>query len=156
MWTAATCSPDTRRLFVNGLAYWLNFTSTGYPFTDLYEVVDDGSYPEVPDSVTFKARPVVGGHFALLSMYRAGFLSDASGTSDFGVNSTQALTSEMILPTQASVDLGPSGLGKATDVPYSFSTVTTMNGTAIVTTTVTRITESLSVSSVGVSATAGW
>ncbi|KAF3760914.1 glutaminase A, partial [Cryphonectria parasitica EP155] len=71
LWTAATCSPETRRLFVNGLAYWLNFTSTEYPFSDLYEVIADGSYPEVPDNIEFKARPVVGGHFSLLSLYRA-------------------------------------------------------------------------------------
>lgn len=112
----------------------------------------------MPDSVTFKARPVAGGHFALLSLYRAGFLSDdgAGDTSgsDFGANSTQAVTSEVILPTQASADLGPAGSGKATEVPYSFATLTTTNGTKLVTTTVTRITESLSVSSIAVSTTA--
>ncbi|KAI4153197.1 MAG: hypothetical protein L6R39_001628 [Caloplaca ligustica] len=39
LWTAATCSPETRRLFVNGLAYWLNVTSTDRPFTDLFETI---------------------------------------------------------------------------------------------------------------------
>lgn len=158
MWTAATCSPETRRLFVNGLAYWLNFTSTSYPFTDLYETIDDGSYPEVPDEVTFKARPVVGGHFALLSLYRAGLLSsDAVGDNSgsvFAQNSTQAVSSEIILPTQASVDLGPAGSGKATQQPFSFSTLTTLNGTTPVTTTIASITETVTVSSFGVEATA--
>ena len=58
MWTAATCEPSTRRLFVNGLAYWLNGTSSGVPFSDLYETVADGDQPVSPDIVDFQARPV--------------------------------------------------------------------------------------------------
>lgn len=142
---------------MNGLAYWLNFTSTGFPFSDLYEVISDGSYPKVPNDVQFKSRPVVGGHFSLLSLYRAGLLSDAGASDEsgsvFGQNSTQAVTSEIILPTQASADLGPSGSGLAADVPYSFSTVTTFNGTTPITTAVASITETVSVSSYAFSAT---
>ena len=149
MWTAATCSPETRRLFVNALAYWLNFTSTEYPFTDLYETVDTGYYPVKPDSVTFKARPVVGGHFSLLAMYRAGLLSDDTGSdtsgSVFASNSTQAVTAEVILPSQASVDLGPSGSGSAWQTPYSLATVVTKNSSSTWTTTVTSITQTVSV-----------
>ncbi|OTA54452.1 DUF1793-domain-containing protein, partial [Hypoxylon sp. EC38] len=66
IWTAATCSPTTRRLFINAVAYWLNETSTNLPFTDLYEVVGIGDYPLQIDH--FSARPVVGGHFALLAL----------------------------------------------------------------------------------------
>ncbi|OTA98868.1 hypothetical protein M426DRAFT_42491, partial [Hypoxylon sp. CI-4A] len=66
IWTAATCSRTTRRLFVNSLAYWLNETSTNLPFSDLYEVVGTGEYPLLIDH--FSARPVVGGHFALLAL----------------------------------------------------------------------------------------
>ncbi|KAK3939224.1 hypothetical protein QBC46DRAFT_355245 [Diplogelasinospora grovesii] len=80
MWTAATCSAPTRRLFVNALAYWLNSTSTDGPFTDLYETVDTGSYPLVPDKITFQARPVVGGHYAMLALYRAGMNDDENST----------------------------------------------------------------------------
>lgn len=92
-------------------------------------------------------------------MYRAGLLDDAASDSEvgsvFAENSTQAVSEEIILPTQASVDLGPSGLGKATEIPYSVSTATTLvNGTTMVTTTISSITETLSVSSLGVSATA--
>lgn len=142
---------------MNGLAYWLNFTSTSYPFTDLYETIDDGGYPEVPDIVTFKARPVAGGHFSLLSLYRAGLLStdavgDTSG-SVFPKNSTQAVSSEIILPTQGSADLGPSGSGKVTQQPFSFSTLTTFNGTTQVTTTISSITEAVTVSSFGIATT---
>ncbi|KAL8967794.1 MAG: hypothetical protein Q9197_005226, partial [Variospora fuerteventurae] len=45
MWAAATCEPATRRLFVNGLASWLNATSTDKAFSDLFETVGDGGYP---------------------------------------------------------------------------------------------------------------
>ena len=70
MWTAATCSPETRRLLVNALGYWLNQTDTDRPFTDLYETIDTGSYPASPSPIYFNARPVAGGHFSLLSLLR--------------------------------------------------------------------------------------
>ncbi|KAI0835928.1 DUF1793-domain-containing protein [Hypoxylon sp. FL0890] len=93
IWTAATCSPSTRRLFINAVAYWLNQTSTNLPFTDLYEVVGMGEYPLLIDH--FSARPVVGGHFALLTLGKTGQLSSAAGGdttgSLFAKNSTDAL-----------------------------------------------------------------
>lgn len=92
MWTAATCTPHTRRLIVNALAYWLNNTATDKAFTDLYETISTGNYPENP-KVTFIARPVAGGHFSLLALQKAG--EDAStGTGDggiFPVNGTEPL-----------------------------------------------------------------
>ncbi|KAI1412070.1 DUF1793-domain-containing protein [Hypoxylon sp. FL1857] len=93
IWTAATCSPTTRRLFINALAYWLNETNTDLPFTDLYEVVGLGEYPlAIPH---FSARPVAGGHFALLALGKTGQLSTATGGdttgSLFAKNSTDAL-----------------------------------------------------------------
>ena len=116
MWTAATCTPETRRLFVNGLAYWLNYTSTDRPFSDLYETIDDGSYPVSPSPVYFIARPVVGGHFSLLALHRAGENSE-TGTGDTGsafpVNATTPLAAETELPSQASADLGPGAPGCA-------------------------------------------
>lgn len=71
MWAAATCTPGTRRLFVNALARWINSTSTEFPLTDLYVTVGEGGYPA---GLQFKARPVVGGHFSLLALYHAGLL----------------------------------------------------------------------------------
>ncbi|KAL9009860.1 MAG: hypothetical protein Q9173_005150 [Seirophora scorigena] len=68
LWTAATCAPETRRLFVNGLAYWLNVTSTDRAFSDLFETIGEGGYPVSPDPVFFIARPVAGGHFSLLAL----------------------------------------------------------------------------------------
>ncbi|KAI1773146.1 DUF1793-domain-containing protein [Hypoxylon cercidicola] len=77
IWTAATCSRTTRRLFINAVAYWLNETSTNLPFSDLYEVVGQGEYPLAIDH--FSARPVVGGHFALLALGKTGQLAGAAG-----------------------------------------------------------------------------
>lgn len=70
MWTAATCSPETRRLFVNALGYWINQTDTDTAFADLHETIDTGNFPVSPDPITFTARPVAGGHFSLLSLLR--------------------------------------------------------------------------------------
>ncbi|KAI1763114.1 DUF1793-domain-containing protein [Hypoxylon sp. FL1150] len=77
IWTAATCSRATRRLFVNAVAYWLNQTATTLPFGDLYETVAEGDYPIGIDR--FAARPVVGGHFALLALGKTGQLAGATG-----------------------------------------------------------------------------
>ncbi|KAI2603141.1 DUF1793-domain-containing protein [Hypoxylon fragiforme] len=80
VWTAATCGPGTRRLFVNAIAHWLNGTSTNLPFSDLYEVVGTGEYPlQIPH---FAARPVVGGHFALLAMGRTGLTAGTEAAGD--------------------------------------------------------------------------
>ncbi|KAK8075980.1 hypothetical protein PG994_003252 [Apiospora phragmitis] len=95
LWAAATCAASTRRMFVTSIAYWLNNTVTGFPLTDLYETIGDGGYPRVPDAVTFKARPVVGGHFALLALLRTGQTasSEAGDTTGslFTLNGTNAL-----------------------------------------------------------------
>ena len=88
MWTAATCSPETRRLFVNALGYWLNDTTTSMPFTDLYDTIDMGGYPVSPSPVTFIARPVVGGHFSLLALERKGQLGSLGAGSGTPVNDT--------------------------------------------------------------------
>jgi hypothetical protein len=74
MWTAATTKPPTRRLFVDGLAYWLNSTATLYAFTDLYNTVGDGGYAEDSSGnpINFIARPVQGGLFSLLALGKRG------------------------------------------------------------------------------------
>ena len=94
MWTAATCSPSTRRLFVNALAYWLNNTIADRPFSDLYETIDDGSFPVSP-AIFFVARPVAGGHFSLLALGKSGenSLTGTAMNSTFPSNSTLALPS---------------------------------------------------------------
>lgn len=88
MWTAATCTPETRRLFVNALGYWINETTTGLAFTDLYETINQGSYPVSPSPVKFSARPVAGGHFSLLALERKGQLGSLGTGFGAPVNST--------------------------------------------------------------------
>ncbi|KAK8117388.1 glutaminase [Apiospora kogelbergensis] len=95
IWAAATCTSSTRKMFVTSIAYWLNNTATQFPFADLYETIGDGGYPQVPDSTTFKARPVVGGHFALLALLRTGQTVSAEAGNTTGslfiLNGTNAL-----------------------------------------------------------------
>ncbi|KAI2624489.1 DUF1793-domain-containing protein [Xylaria nigripes] len=76
IWTAATSHADTRRLFINSIAYWLNEGTTNGPFTDLYQCTGTGSYV---DGDFFMARPVAGGHFALLALGTTGQMASADG-----------------------------------------------------------------------------
>lgn len=66
------------------VALWLNETVTDRPFTDVYDTEGEGGFP----GITFMARPVVGGHFAWLTLERAcggkgveglGFLEEGVG-----------------------------------------------------------------------------
>ncbi len=66
---AAIASDDTKKMFIDSLAKWINETPTSGPFTDLY-ATNNGTYPAV---ATFKARPVVGGTFALLALNQGGY-----------------------------------------------------------------------------------
>lgn len=59
---AAIASQETRDMFISDLVKWVNETPNSKAFTDLYET-NDG---EQPDGIDFKARPVMGGMFALL------------------------------------------------------------------------------------------
>lgn len=63
MWAAAIASPSTKSMFISKLATWIGVTPTDRAFTDLYntQTADWWSGP-------FIARPVVGGHFALLAI----------------------------------------------------------------------------------------
>ncbi|KAI1432971.1 DUF1793-domain-containing protein [Xylaria sp. CBS 124048] len=81
IWTAATCHAGTRRLFIDSIAYWLNETTTNGPFADLYECTGTGGYVE---NTEFKARPVVGGHYALLALGKTGQKADAEGGNTSG------------------------------------------------------------------------
>ncbi|KAK9777861.1 hypothetical protein SCAR479_05544 [Seiridium cardinale] len=63
---AAVTSKETRSTILTNVARWVNETVTALPFTDLYDT-ETSDYP----GVQFKARPVVGGHFAFLALERA-------------------------------------------------------------------------------------
>ena len=64
---AAVASPKTRTEILERVATWLNETASDRPFTDLYKTEGDGGFP----GPNFFARPVVGSHFAFLTMERA-------------------------------------------------------------------------------------
>ena len=95
LWAAATSGAGTRARIVAALAAWLRATPAPLPFSDLYETVGAGGPPVTPDPITFRARPVVGGHFALLALLRTGQTAavDAGDTAGslFEVGGTNAL-----------------------------------------------------------------
>ncbi|KAK7754712.1 hypothetical protein SLS62_003270 [Diatrype stigma] len=66
MWAAAIASEDTRDMFIRLLADWIGTTPTNKPFTDLY----DAATGDYPPGLGFAARPVAGGHFALLALQK--------------------------------------------------------------------------------------
>jgi len=68
MWTAAIASESTRNIFIEDLATWIHETPTNMAFTDLYDA-QTGDWAVGPGH--FSARPVVGGHFALLALQPA-------------------------------------------------------------------------------------
>ncbi|KAK8058374.1 glutaminase a [Apiospora phragmitis] len=65
---AAVASKKVRTEILQSVAKWVNETSTHLPLTDLYMTEGDGGFPSEAE---FKARPVVGGHFAFLALERA-------------------------------------------------------------------------------------
>ncbi|KAF2490135.1 glutaminase GtaA [Lophium mytilinum] len=65
IWAAAVASDDTRDMFISGIAKWIEETPLDVPFTDIYETGGDGGFGDAPH---FRARPVMGGAFALLAL----------------------------------------------------------------------------------------
>ncbi|SLM41031.1 Domain of unknown function DUF1793 [Lasallia pustulata] len=64
---AAVASKDVRGEILDSVALWVNETCTDRPFTDLHMTEGEGGFP----GPNFFARPVVGGHFAFLTLGRA-------------------------------------------------------------------------------------
>ena len=111
LWAAAGASASTRRLLVNAVAHYVNHTSLAHPFPDLHETVaaEAPGWPQ-GDSDGFRARPVVGGHFALLALGRAGQRATATGADTAGSlfkrNGTLALS-----PQEEEDDAAPPAAG---------------------------------------------
>jgi len=59
---AAVASQETRDMFISNIAKWVRETPTSKPFTDIYQTNDGTGAP----GIDFKARPVIGGMYALL------------------------------------------------------------------------------------------
>lgn len=78
----AVAAPKVRAEILQSVAKWVNETVTDRPFTDLHMTEGGGEFP----GPNFFARPVVGGHFAFLTLGQAcngkamdglGFLDDS-------------------------------------------------------------------------------
>ncbi|CAG8960693.1 hypothetical protein HYFRA_00013461 [Hymenoscyphus fraxineus] len=63
IWAAAVANGPTKDFIIGKIATWLAETPTNRAFTDLYDTTN-GDFP----GNKFIARPVVGGHFALLAL----------------------------------------------------------------------------------------
>lgn len=79
-----------------------NFTTIDNPFTDLYETEEQGGYP---GGLLFKARPVVGGHFAFLALERACGGQAASALSFLDAEKPPMLAVEALLDQDAAYGL---------------------------------------------------
>ncbi|KAL6709069.1 hypothetical protein ACN47E_001885 [Coniothyrium glycines] len=66
---ASIASIETRDMFISKIAAWVNETTTGKPFSDIYQTNDGAGAP----GIDFKARPVVGGMFAPLLLPQTGY-----------------------------------------------------------------------------------
>lgn len=64
---AAVTSKHVRTEILQATAKWVNETVTDRPLTDIYNTEGDGGYL----GAYFMARPVVGGHFAFLTLGKA-------------------------------------------------------------------------------------
>lgn len=63
----AVAAPRVRADILQSVAKWVNETSTDRPLTDLHDTEGTGGFP----GPNFFARPVIGGHFAFLTLGRA-------------------------------------------------------------------------------------
>lgn len=72
----AVAAPKVRSEILQSVAKWLNETETDRPFTDLHKTEGKGGFP----GPNFFARPVVGGHFAFLTLKEA-----CDGTAEAGL-----------------------------------------------------------------------
>lgn len=64
---AAVTSKRVREEILQSVALWVNETVSDRPFTDCYDSEGEGNFL----GPYFLARPVVGGHFAFLTLGRA-------------------------------------------------------------------------------------
>lgn len=68
LFAASVASASVRDEIITALARWVNETASDGPFTDLYETEGKGEFGA---GNRFRARPVVGGHFARVSLARS-------------------------------------------------------------------------------------
>ncbi|KAF2149170.1 glutaminase GtaA [Myriangium duriaei CBS 260.36] len=64
LFCAAVANAATKKLMIDDVARWIQETPTTSPMSDLFDTTS-GNFPA---GITFRARPVVGGAFALLAL----------------------------------------------------------------------------------------
>lgn len=69
MFCAAIASNDTKHMFIDSVAKWVQETPSNKPFSDLYQTNDATQVA----GIDFHARPVIGGMFALLLLDSEGY-----------------------------------------------------------------------------------
>ncbi|KAL1747685.1 hypothetical protein HDZ31DRAFT_80256 [Schizophyllum fasciatum] len=103
IWTAAIVSDtNTRDMLVSAVAQYAANGQNDVPFSDWYETTDG----KVAD---FRARPVVGGHFALVS----GGICDGSSPLGSGTSTSD--------PSSATNSDGDENAGRALSPPFPFT-----------------------------------
>lgn len=75
IWAAAASGNATRSMFVNDIWAFISNGMNDFPFSDRWVVKEGGEgNPAVGREQNLKARPTVGGHFALLALQGARYL----------------------------------------------------------------------------------
>jgi hypothetical protein len=69
MFCAAIASNDTKHMFIDSVAKWVQETPSQKPYSDLYQTNDATQVA----GIDFHARPVIGGMFALLLLDSEGY-----------------------------------------------------------------------------------
>lgn len=94
---ASFCAPDTCRLIISLIAYWLNNTIIQYVFARL---ILTAAILMLLLSITFIARPVLSAIYSLFAMAKSGMnsLTGVIINSTFVTNSTASLC-EIVDPT---------------------------------------------------------
>ncbi|KEF57990.1 uncharacterized protein A1O9_05913 [Exophiala aquamarina CBS 119918] len=93
----AVAAPKVRAEILQSVAKWVNETSTDRPFTDLHMTEGTGGFP----GPNFFARPVVGGHFAFLTLGQACGGRAEEGLKFLDDSVTKEMDVEQILAAEA-------------------------------------------------------
>ena len=89
----AVAAPAVRAEILESVAKWINETVTDRPFTDLHMTEGRGEFP----GPNFFARPVVGGHFAFLTLVKACGGKAMDGLKFLDGNVTRELDAKVLL-----------------------------------------------------------
>ncbi|KAL9095708.1 MAG: hypothetical protein Q9165_002140 [Trypethelium subeluteriae] len=115
MWSGAIASQDTRNMMINDLHQYITTDIDSVPFSDRFFVSHE--FGNTTDSFyVYEARPVVGGHFAILALAN-------------GANSIASRSS----PGSSACAGGPSSSGPSSTAPASSSSGSLVSSGAVTT-----------------------